>query len=237
MSNAIIQGKVAFVSHEKQYVMIEYEVGGKKKVINGATDDKTQQEAIDKKSVKKKHQFHIGDIVNFQAKLTPRGDKMAAVNIQYQYNTALDVLLNKAKTENLFTGYLKEADGKYYIKEIESYLFFPLNILPWQIKPSEKELNEQVTFMLVNMDKKEKVSAHLTKTKFIPEYYTAQRLQKESTPVDAKVYKVSPHGIYVHVIGEKIQAKLPFKVGLHVGDSILIKIVYLGMDKIIVEAL
>src|SRR6185369_730335 len=110
MSNTIIQGKVSFVNHEKKYVMIEYEVNGKKKTINGIVDEKTQQDVITKGLVKKKHHFHIGDMVNFNAGLSDRGDKMVASNIQYLYNTALDVLINKAKTENNFIGYLKMID-------------------------------------------------------------------------------------------------------------------------------
>src|SRR5690349_19116533 len=113
MSNTILQGKVSFVNHEKKYVMIEYDVNGKKKNINGIVDDKTQEEWIEKKAIKKKHLFHIGDTVNFISKLSDRGDKMVAVNIQYLYNTALDTLLNKAKTVNKFLGYLKEVDGNY----------------------------------------------------------------------------------------------------------------------------
>ena len=35
MSNSIILGKVSFVNHEKNYVLIEYDVNGKKKAING----------------------------------------------------------------------------------------------------------------------------------------------------------------------------------------------------------
>ena len=42
MSNTILQGKVSFVNHEKQYVMIEYEVNGKKKTINGMVDGLTE---------------------------------------------------------------------------------------------------------------------------------------------------------------------------------------------------
>ena len=80
MSNTILQGNVAYVNHEKAYVMIEYEINGKKKVINGKVDDKTQEGWIEKKIAKKIHQFHIGDSVRFQSKLTDRGDKMAAVN-------------------------------------------------------------------------------------------------------------------------------------------------------------
>ena len=116
MSNSITQGKVSFVNHEKKYVMIEYEVAGKKKVVNGNVDDKTQKALIEKKINKKMHLYHIGDTVNFIVRLSDRGDKMIADNIQYLYNTALDVLLNKAKTLNRFTGYLKIVDDKYFCK-------------------------------------------------------------------------------------------------------------------------
>ena len=70
-----------------------------------------------KKEIKKAHTFHIGDLVNFTVQLSGRGDKMIATNIQYLYNTALNVLLNKAKTENSFIGYLKMADDKIFVKE------------------------------------------------------------------------------------------------------------------------
>ncbi len=237
MSNTILQGNVAYVNHEKAYVMIEYEINGKKKVINGKVDDKTQEGWIEKKIAKKIHQFHIGDSVRFQSKLTDRGDKMAAVNIQYQYNTSLDALLDKANTENLFTGYLKEAEGKYFIKEIDSYLFFQLPISPWQIKPNEKELNEAVQFKLEHIERKGKVTASLTRTKFIPEWYTAERYQKAGTGITATVYKISPHAIYVNVIGDKIQGKLPFREKVQLNDTIQVKIKYLSATKIIIEAL
>jgi hypothetical protein len=245
MSNTILQGKVSFVNHEKQYVMIEYEVNGKKKTINGMVDDKTQQENIKKGLAKKTHAFHIGDMVNFNAGLSGRGDKMVASNIQYLYNTALDVLINKSKTENNFIGYLKMADDKVYVKEIDSYLFFPVAVSPWQLLPTEKELNEAVTFALENTDNKEKVTAKLFNNNYIPEFYAAVKLHKAKTPVEATVYKVSPHGIYVNIIGDKIQAKIPLAKNeaadklkeIKPGDIINILITYLSPLKIIVEIL
>ncbi|MBL0146910.1 MAG: hypothetical protein IPP48_15520 [Chitinophagaceae bacterium] len=237
MSNTIILGKVSFVNHEKKYILIEYEVNGKKKAINGKIDDKTQQELIDKKIIKKKHHFHIGDMVNFIAKLADRGDKMIACNIQYKYNEALDVLINKAKTNNLFIGYLKEVDGKYFVKEIDSYLFLPTNFSPWQIKPTEDELNEQVNFTLENTGNKEKAIAQLTKVKYIPEYYVAEKAFKQKITIDTKVYAIKPHGIFVNVVTNKIQAKLPFKEGVKIDDVIPVKIIYLTPFKIVVEAL
>lgn len=242
MSNTIIQGKVSFVNHEKQYVMIEYEVNGKKKTINGIVDDKTQQQLIKDGLNKKKHTFHIGDIVNFTAGLTPRGDKMIASNVQYLYNTALDVLLNKAKTENNFIGYLKMADDKVFVKEIDSYIFFPVTTSPWQLIPTEKELNEAVTFSLENMENKEKVTAKLFNNSYIPEYYTAVKYSKAKTPIQAEVYKITPHGIYVNVVGDKVQAKIALEKSknfdastLQLGDKLSIVITYLSATRIIVE--
>jgi hypothetical protein len=242
MSNTIIQGKVSFVNHDKKYVMIEYEVNGKKKTINGMVDDKTQQQSIKDGLNKKIHVFHIGDMVNFNAGLSGRGDKMVASNIQYLYNNVLDVLINKSKTENNFIGYLKMADDKMYVKEIDSYLFFPVAVSPWQIIPTEKELNEAVTFSLENTANKEKVTAKLFNNNYIPEFYAAVKLQKSKTPIEAEVYKVSPHGIYLNIVGDKIQAKIPVKKNdsaaeLKPGDKIKVLITYLSPVKIVVEAL
>jgi hypothetical protein len=228
MSNTIQQGNVSFVNHEKKYIMIEYEEKGKKKVVNGS---------IDPKLIKKKHSFHIGDAVNFTVGLSGRGDRMVATNIQFLYNTALDVLINKAKTENNFTVYLKVGDDQYFVKEIDSYLFFPVPLSPWQIKPTEAELNEAVTFALENTEKKHKITASLYNNKYIPEFYSAVKLNKAGSPIDATVYKVTPHGIYLNLVADKIQVKLPFKEGVKTGDIITVKIAYLSPFKIIATEL
>ena len=60
-----------------------------------------------------------------------------------------------------------------FVKEIDTYLFFPVLFSPWQVKFSEAELNEAVTFSLENMENKEKVSAKLSNNKYISEFYTA----------------------------------------------------------------
>lgn len=231
MSNTLITGNVSFVNHDKKYIIIEYEHNGKKKVVNGS---------IDEKQLKKKHVFHIGDTVSFTVGLSGRGDKMVATNIQFMYNNALDVLVNKAKTENNFIGYLKIIDDKYFVKEIDSYLFFPIQISPWQIKPTEAELNEAVTFALDNLEKKEKITASLFTLKFIPEYYSAERAFKKQENVEAEVYKISPHGIYLNLFSDKVQAKLSpesinLPANLKVGDILKVRITYLSKMKIVIE--
>lgn len=232
MNNSLIKGHVSFVNHEKKYILIEYEQSGKKRSVKGSTDEKAGLS-------EKKHVFHIGDTVNFKVGMSDRGDRMVATGIKFLYNTALEVLINRAQTENNFIGYLKVVDDKYFVKEIDSYLFFPLPLSPWQIPPTENELNEAVTFSLENLDKKEKITAKLYNNSYIPEFYTAVKAHKAKTPIEATVYKISPHGIYLNLVGDKIQSKLsPAAIdtaSLKVGDIIKVMITYLTTSRIIVE--
>jgi cold shock CspA family protein len=236
----IIQGKITFINHDKGYAILEYEQGNKKKVVRTAIDEKTQKEAKEKGQIKKTHHFMVGDVVSFRVRLSDRGDKMIADKTTFLYNNALDVLLNKSLLNNKFIGYLKVVDDKYFVKEIDSYLFFPVPFSPWQIFPAEHELNEQVTFSLENTHKKEKIFASLFNNKYIPEFEQAVKLFKSKTPVVAAVTKVSPNGIYLNIIGDKIQAKLPASANenstLKAGDKINVLITHLAKNKIAVEA-
>ena len=237
MSELIPKGIISFVNHEKKYVIIEYEQNGKKKTVNGSIDEALQRQLKADKLIKKTHHFHIGDTVSFKIKMSDRGDRMVALNIEFLYNTALDTLINKARTLNNFTGYLKTAGDKYFVKEIDSYLFFPVPLSPWQIKPTENELNEPVTFCLENLDKKERVTAKLFNNRYIPEFYTAIKINKAKTTVEAEVFKITPHGIFLNIIGDKIQAKIKpgAATGLQAGDKLTVSITYMSTSRIIVE--
>lgn len=230
-----VQGKITFINHEKKYAMIEYEEGNKKKAVRASVDEKEQKTLKEKKAIKKTHHFMVGDVVSFRVKLSPRGDRMLATEMEFLYNNALDVLIEKSRTANKFIGYLKIADDKYFVKEIESYLFFPVPFSPLQQLPTEKDLNEQVNFSLENTDKKEKIFAVLFNNSYIPEFEQAVKLFKAKTPSDAVVSKVMPHGITINIIGDKIKAKIPFEENIQVGDTIKIIITHLGKDKIAVR--
>jgi len=98
-------------------------------------------------------------------------------------------------------------------------------------------LNEQVTFSLEDADKKEKITASLFNNVYIPEFNAAVKLSKSKEPVEATVYKVSPHGIYLNVIGDKIQAKLDpaeLKEEPKVDDKLSVVITYLSKSRIVV---
>ncbi len=229
------QGKISFINHDKQYAMIEYEEGNKKKTVRASIDDKTQKLQKEKKLIKKTHHFMVGDVVSFAVKITPRGDRMEAIGTTFLYNNALDVLINKSLVANKFIGYLKWVDDVFFVKEIESYLFFPVPYSPWQLLPTEEELNEQVAFSLENVHKKEKIFASLFNNKYIPEFEQAVKLYKSKTSIKATVYKVTPHGIGLNIIGTAIQAKLPFEENVTEGDTINVLITYLGKSKIAVS--
>jgi predicted RNA-binding protein (virulence factor B family) len=147
-------------------------------------------------------------------------------------------LVNRARTNNQFTGYLKLVEDKYFVKEAGSYLFFSLILSPWELPPDTNKLNEPVLFQLGNLDKPEKLNATLFNHRYIPQFTAAQKHFTNKTSLNATVYKITPHGIYVNVIGDKLQAKIPAKkeiTDLKEGDKIKIIITYLSNTKIVVE--
>jgi hypothetical protein len=238
-----LTGKVSFVNHEKQYVSIAYkpEGGGKEKTINGSTNKELLKKLKAQGLLKKIHNFQVGDQVQFIIQPSDKGDKMVASQINYLFNEGLDRILNRAKIQNSFNGYIKVVEGKFFIKEIESYLFFPLAISPWQTEFTEKQINEAITFTLDDIEKKEKAIAELVQVSYIPEYQKAQQLYKTKAIIEATVCMMNDFGIYVNVIGEKIQAKIPKQKtsidlpALKLGDVIKIKITHLTPLKIAVE--
>lgn len=244
MGKTEILGKIAFVNHEKKYAMIEYEEKEKKKTVKGSIDERLQKELKSKKLIKKTHHFVMGDVVSFTLKITDRGDKMMAANIEFLYNNALEVLLNKAAISNKFNGYLKAVEDKYFVKEIDSYLFFPVVISPWQLLPAANDLNEPVGFLLENREKKDKIYASLLNNVYIPEFNTAIKLYKSKTPVRAEVYNITSHGIYLNIVADKIRAKISLDkkntseeklTALKTGDYINVLITYMSKSKIVVE--
>jgi ribosomal protein S1 len=239
MDNKLITGTVTFIHHDKHYVTIEYEMNGKKKSINGNISSKEQLKLKAEKIIKKEHKFQICDTVSFIIVPSARGDKQVADCIQFLYNNPLDNMINKVAVENRFVGYLKKVDDGYFVKETYSYLLFPLILSPWERKPDDNKLNEPIFFKLENTDNPDKATASLYKSIFIHEYTMAMQNFKNKTVIDAVVYKVTPHGIFVNVIGDKIQAKIPRDKAdtaeIKPGDIVQVIITYLGKSRIVIE--
>ena len=236
-------GTITFIHHDKNYATIEYIHNGKKKSINGKVDGQEQQKLKEKKLIKKTHAFNIGDEVSFFIVPSIKGDKMVADCIEFRFNNAYTNLIHKAAVENRFVGYLKKVEDAYFVKETGSYILFPLIISPWETLPHESRLNEPVFFKLDNIDKPNNISASFYRSEFIPEYQTALRHFNNKTALTAVVYKVTPFGIFVHLISDKIQAKIPLAKNknegvipdVKIGDSIKVRITYISPVKIVLE--
>ncbi len=236
-------GTITFIHHDKNYATIEYIYNGKKKSINGKVDEQEQLKLKEKKLIKKTHAFHIGDEVSFIIVPSAKGDKMVADCIEFRFNNAYTNLINKAATENRFVGYLKKVGEGYFVKETGSYILFPLIISPWETLPHESRLNEPVFFKLDNIDKPNNITASFYKSEFIPEYQAALRHFYNKTPLTAVVHKVTPFGIFVHLISDKIQVKIPLAKNknesenptVEIGNSIKVLITYISPLKIVVE--
>ena len=230
MADTIHKGIISFVHHDKQYATIDYDVNGKKKSITAKLDNETTGKS------KKKHVFRIGDEINFQARLSDRGDKMIAYNLRFLYNTALEKLVNKARLENRFAGYFKVVDDKMYVKERDSYIFFPLRLSKWEKPPVESAVNETISFKLVNIDKPN-IAADLFSHSFIPEYRQAQEHYKYKKEIEAIITRVSPFAIYLSLFG-KMEAKLDKpEDNLHefeTGKKLMVIITFLSPSRIVV---
>ena len=245
MSDKSISGKITFIHHEKNRAVIEYIDNGKKKTIQADISTKEQQRLKEQKIIKKTHRFLMGDHVTFIIKKTgANGSQQYASNLQYQYNTSLEILINKASTENKFLGYIKITDDDYFIKEIDSYLFFPLTVSPYEIAPTEKETTDPVFFKFENIEKPDKITASLYNHNYIPEFLAAIQHFKKQTIIEATVHKITPFGIHLNLIGDQLQAKLEIDESLakqiseksiQVNTVIPVKITHLSPSKIVVE--
>ena len=231
MEEKILKGTISFVNYEKNFATIEYLQGIKKKSVNCKTDFES--------TGRKSHHFRMGDTVSFQLRLSDRGDKMTAYNIKYLHNTELDLLIQRAAIENRFSGYLKKTGEKYFVKEWNSYIFFPLQLSPWEKPPVETAENQAISFRLLNLDRPNNIVAELFSHNYIPAYKKAVQHFKNEITIDAVVYKVSPHGIYLHLFDEKIQAKLPLGSSEQspekTGDIIPVLITHLSNTRIVVK--
>jgi hypothetical protein len=229
MDESILKGTISFVNYEKQFATINYELKGKKKEVNCKTNATVEG--------RKPHYFRIGDHVSFQLRLSDRGDKMTAFNVKFVHNPALDTLIQKAAIENRFSGYLKLVDDKYFVKEWDNYLLFPLQLSPWEKPPAETADNAAISFKLVNLDKKNAIAAELFSHNYIPEYKKALQHFDHEINIEAVVYKISPHAAYLNLFGENFQAKLPLKENdtLKEGDTVQVMIKHLTPMRVVVE--
>lgn len=231
MEEKILKGIISFVNYEKNFATIEYEVGAKKKSVNC----KTGLEQTGRKT----HHFRIGDVVSFQLRLSDRGDKMTATAVKFLHNEKLDLLIQKAAIENRFAGYLKKVEDGYYVKEFDSYIFFPLQLSPWEKPPVETAENQAISFRLLNLEKPNAIVAELFSHNYSSVYKKALQYFNNEIDAEAVVTRVTPHGIYLDLFEGGMQAKLPAPAeGQPVpqpGDNLLVRFTHLTPNRVVVK--
>lgn len=227
MDENIYKGTITFINQEKFFATIEYYKGSSLKSVNFKTD-------IDNTG-KKPHQFRLGDTVSFQLQLSARGDKLSAFQVKFLHNEPVNILLQRAKAENRFSGYLKIINGKYFIKEVGSYVLFPLQLSPWEKPPVETAANEVISFKLSNMGKPKSIAATLFSHNYIPEYTKALEKFEEQAKIEATVFKITPHAAHVNFFGGKIQGKLTPPEIFKEGDKVDVVITHLNESRIVIE--
>ena len=231
MEQQLFKGKISFINYEKQFATIEYLHNNKNKSVNCKTN------AAD--SSKKPHQYRLGDAVSFQLKLSDRGDKMTAYDVKFLHNEAINLLVQKSAIENRFSGYLKIAEGRFFVKEFDSYILFPIQLSKWEKEPVETAANEAISFKLINLEKPNSIAAELFSHNYFPEYKKALQYFNNKIEIEAIVYKLSPHAAYLNLFGDKMQAKLSItgieKDALKEGDTILVIITHLTPNRVVVK--
>ncbi|MDZ4809993.1 MAG: hypothetical protein SGI96_17265 [Bacteroidota bacterium] len=233
MEEELYKGKISFINYEKQFATIEYLQNNKSKSVNCKTTEAG--------SGKKPHQYRLGDGVSFQLKLSDRGDKMTAYNVKFTHNETISLLVQKAAIENRFSGYLKIVDGRFFVKEIDSYILFPIQLSKWEREPVETAANEAIAFKLLNVEKPNSIVAELFSHNYFPEYKKALQHFNNKIEIEAIVYKLSPHAVYLNLFGDKMQAKLsitgPEIDTVKEGDTIQVVITHLTPNRIVVKRL
>lgn len=225
------KGKISYINYEKHFATIDYAYNNKHKSVNCKTN------AAD--SSKKPQHYRLGDEVSFQLKLSDRGDKMTAYNVKYRHNEAIALLIQKAAKENRFSGYLKKIDEYYFVKEVDSYILFPLQLSPWELPPATTAENEIISFSLINLDKPNAIKAELFSHFYISEYKKAELHFEKQFEINAMVAKVTPYAVYLDLFNDKLQTRLTLtpeeKETTREGDTIKVLITHLTPFKIVVK--
>jgi hypothetical protein len=92
---------------------------------------------------------------------------------------------------------------------------------------------------LLNLEKPNAIVAELFSHNYIPEYRKALQHYKNEIAIDAVVFKVSPHAIYLNLFDDKIKVKLsltsPDDASVKVGDIIPVIITHLSATRVVVK--
>ena len=243
MSEKYFRGKITFINNDKKKATIEYVSNNKVKSIQAVIDDKQQEKYIQLRLIKKAHRFLVGDHVKFVIKKSAQ-NVFFADHVLYEYNHSLEVLIQKASVQNKFLGYVKKIDDDYFIKEIDSYLFFPLRLSKYEFPPIVSDSPKATSFKLINIEKPDKIMAELYNHQYTEGFLTAVKQHKSENIIDAVVQKITPYGLFITLSDCGLESKIAInefvsekiaKEKIDIGSLLKVKITHITNDRIVVE--
>ena len=243
MSEKYFRGKITFINNDKKKATIEYLSQNKLKNIQAVIDEKQQEKYVAMNLIKKPHRFLVGDHVKFVIKKSS-ANVFFADHVIFEFNNAVEVLINKARITNKFTGYIKLVDDDYFIKEIDSYLFFPLKLSRFEIKPELTASEKPIAFKFLNLEKPEKIMAELYNHNYVQGFKLAVKQFKNEETIEAVVTRISPYGIFVVLKESELEAKISINdlvsqklnnEEISAGQTIRVKINHISSDRIVIE--
>jgi len=243
LSEKYFRGKITFINNDKKKATIEYLSQNKLKNIQAVIDEKQQEKYVAMNLIKKPHRFLVGDHVKFVIKKSST-NVFFADHVIFEFNNAVEVLINKARITNKFTGYIKLVDDDYFIKEIDSYLFFPLKLSRFEIKPELTASEKPIAFKFLNLEKPEKIMAELYNHNYVQGFKLAVKQFKNEETIEAVVTRISPYGIFVVLKESELEAKISINdlvsqklnnEEISAGQTIRVKINHISSDRIVIE--
>lgn len=177
--------------------------------------DKTEQIQLKKQRlINKIHKFCSGDKVEFKLRPSRKSiDKLEAYDLKFIKNERREQLINEANQSDNLLGYIKLIDNeKLFVKHISTYVFIPLVISNWETSLDEVYYNrveQLVTFRLTQTQKIDKLSAVLTDTKFIDEYYELQSAKDNETILTANITGKNSDGLFATLLNGQVEGFVP----------------------------
>ncbi len=92
-----------------------------------------------------------------------------AVNIQFVNNLNLDSLRKDFEKGAILKGYLKKVEDRFYVKDIETYLFIRLVVSKYEVdvwENYEQRLNDMVQYKIVRFTSNNQMAAIVSHRKF-----------------------------------------------------------------------
>ncbi len=240
-SNSICTGCVISCDNSKNFGFIQQSKSNRHYFFH---IEKREMEKLKEQGIIEKiHTFSAGDEVEFKVRPSVKfRNQLEAYEVKFLRNPDRDQLVKESLAGHNLYGYLKETDGKFYIKHQDTYITLPVAISRWEVNLASvytARRSKLVGFRLVT-ENPEKLRVTVLGREFCPEYKKIVELIISGEPTPALLTGRHDKGFFAKIFDRTIDAFVPvLEVGLTplqlelrakklaeltVGDTVLMKI-------------